>query len=93
MCRRAAAYPKTRGGRRSVRLLTNVVELLKFLKPLHASENEYAFRDLAGKPFDAAQWRKRHWNKASRLKESRPTFPLYNSKSSLIAIPNRRRFL
>lgn len=49
-----------------------VVELLAFLKPLHASEDDYVFRDALGKPFDAAQWRKRHWNQALRVKEIRP---------------------
>ena len=30
------------------------------------------FRDAVTKPFDAAQWRKRHWNQALRVKEIRP---------------------
>jgi len=62
----AEAAPKTRGSHRTVRLLPTVVELLSFIKPLHANENDYVFHDTMEKPLDAAQWRKRHWNKAPK---------------------------
>ena len=68
-----------------VRLLPTVIELLAFLKPLHASENDYVLQDAMGKPLDAAQWRKRHWNKALRAKEIRPR-KFYATRHTYISV-------
>ncbi len=65
------AAPKTKGSRRTVRLLPTVVELLAFIKPLHVTEDDYVISQ-GGKPLDASAWRKRHWNKALRAREIRP---------------------
>jgi integrase len=81
----AEAAPKTRGSRRTVRLLPTVVELLGFAKPLHASETDYVFRDAEGKPLDAAQWRKRHWNRALRAKQIRPR-KFYATRHTYISV-------
>jgi integrase len=80
----AEAAPKTRGSRRTVRLLPTVIDLLKFIKPLNVGDYDYVFQD-AGKPLDAAQWRKRHWNKALRAKEIRPR-KFYASRHTHISV-------
>ena len=81
----AEAAPKTKGSRRTIRLLPTVVELLGFLKPLQITENDYVFRDAAGKPLDAAEWRKQHWNKALRAKEIRPR-KFYATRHTYISV-------
>jgi len=58
--------PKTRASRRTVRLLPNVVELLKGNKHLRVTESDYVFTNTEGGPIDADQWRKDYWYKALR---------------------------
>jgi integrase len=81
----AEAAPKTKGSRRTTRLLPTVVELLAFIKPLHATETDYVITDENRKPLDASEWRKRHWNKALRAKEIRPR-KFYTTRHTYISV-------
>jgi integrase len=81
----AEAAPKTRGSRRTIRLLPTVVELLGFMKPLYVTESDYVFRGATGKPLDAAEWSRRHWHKALRAKEIRPR-KFYATRHTYISV-------
>ena len=77
--------PKTKGSRRTVRLLPTVVKLLAFIKPLHVTEDDYVITGQGGKPLDASAWRKRHWNRALRAQEIRPR-KFYATRHTYISV-------
>jgi integrase len=81
----AESAPKTRGSQRTISLLPTIVEILRFLKPLNITETDYVFCDTSGRPIDAAEWRKRHWNKALRAKDIRPR-KFYATRHTYISV-------
>jgi len=77
--------PKTSGSQRTIRLLSNVVEVLNAVKPLHAKESDYIFLNYEGRPIDAGEWAKYYWNRAMRAKKIRPR-KFYATRHTYISV-------
>lgn len=60
--------PKTTGSGRTVKLLPNVVDVLKNAKELRFIESDYFFKNRKRQPIDTDQWRKDYWYTALRAK-------------------------
>jgi len=76
---------KTGGSERDASLLPMVVELLKATKPLHATENDYVFKNQEGSPINEDKWRKKHWYRALRALGIKPR-KFYATKHTYISV-------
>lgn len=57
------AATKTEGSTREIKLLPNVLDVLRAMpKPLHADEDTYFFRNPEGGPITTTEWPKKSWN-------------------------------
>ncbi len=73
------------GSERDVSLLTMVVQLLTAIKPLHATENDYVFKNHEGSPINEDKWRKKHWYRALRAMGIKPR-KFYATKHTYISV-------
>jgi integrase len=76
--------PKTTASNRTVKLLPNVVDVLKTLQPLHVDVDIYVFTDKEGNPVDQDQFRK-GFASALRVLKIRPR-PFYNCRHTFISV-------
>jgi len=76
---------KTSGSERDVSLLPPVVDVLKATKPLHATENDYVFKNQEGSPINEDKWRKKHWYRAMRALGIKPR-KFYATKHTYISV-------
>ena len=79
------AATKTQASRRTLLLLSNVVEMLRDIKPLHAAVDTPVFLNSIGKPIDAGYWRGSHWHAALRSCNIRPR-KFYNTRHTFISL-------
>jgi integrase len=75
---------KTRGSRRTITLLPNVVELLKSILPLRVEPNSYVFTDGQGNPIDQSEFA-RGFQGVLRVLKIRPR-PFYNTRHTFISV-------
>ena len=76
--------PKTLGSARTVKLLPNVIELLKTILPLHVEPSSYVFTDEQGKPIDQNEFG-RKFGDVLRVLELQQR-PFYNTRHTYISI-------
>jgi len=76
---------KTLGSDRVLRLLPSVVNMLKPLKPLKATEKSFVFLNQEGRPVNFRTWRKGVWYRILRGLEIRPRKP-YCTRHTFISI-------
>ena len=76
--------PKTAASARTVKLLPNVVELLKSILPLHVEAKDYVFTDDLGRPIEQNEFGRR-FQGVLRVLEVRPR-PFYNTRHTYISI-------
>jgi len=76
---------KTGDSERDVSLLPMVVESLTAIKPLHATESDYVFKNQEGKPINEDKWRTKHWYRALRALGTRPR-KFYATKHTYISV-------
>ncbi len=76
---------KTGGSESDVVLLPVVVDLLKATKPLHATENDYVFKNQEGSPINEDKWRKKHWYRALKALGIKPR-KFYATKHTYISV-------
>jgi integrase len=76
--------PKTKGSARTVKLLPNVIELLKTILPLHVEPNSYVFTNDQGKPINQNEFG-RKFGDVLRVLEIRPR-PFYNTRHTYISV-------
>jgi len=78
------AATKTSHSTRTLTKIPNVIDMLRELKPLHASYDEYVFTNTEGRPMDQNEFRKRYWTRALRATGIRPR-PFYNTRHTYIS--------
>jgi integrase len=76
--------PKTKGSARTVKLLPNVIGLLKTILPLHVEPNSYVFTNDQGKPINQNEFG-RKFGDVLRVLEIRPR-PFYNTRHTYISV-------
>jgi len=76
---------KTAGSDREIRLLPSVVDVLKPVKPLKATEKSFVFLNQEGRPVNFRTWRKGVWYRILRGLEIRPRKP-YCTRHTFISI-------
>jgi len=76
---------KTVGSDRTIRLLPSVVDLLKQIKPLNATDRGYVFLNKEGQPVNFRTWRKGVWYRILRGLEIRPRKP-YCTRHTFISV-------
>ena len=76
--------PKTRASRRTVKLLPNVVELLKITETLHHTPDDYVYTDDKGMPIDQSEFA-RNFQGVLRVLGIRPR-PFYNTRHTYISV-------
>jgi hypothetical protein len=64
--------PKTKRSRRTIRLLADVVSVLRAHQPLHAAEDVFVFTTQVGTPLDEEAFVAKHWRRAIRATGIRP---------------------
>jgi integrase len=80
------AAPKTEKSARVIKLLPNVLEVLRAIpQPLHADENTYFFRNPEGRPITTHWWPKKSWNPAVRALGIRPR-KFYATRHTFISV-------
>ena len=79
------ARPKTADGDRAIKLFESVGEVLKRLKPLHTTENDYVFLNQEGNPLSFHTWRAGIWYRILRGVEIRPRRP-YCTRPTFISV-------
>jgi len=65
--------------------LPTVVDILREIKPLHATEGDYVFTNYEGGPIDAGEWARYYWERGLRAKEIRPR-KFYATKHTYISV-------
>jgi integrase len=78
------AAPKTRASRRTVKLLPNVVDLLKTIAPLHQTPDDYVHTDEQGRPIDQSEFGRR-FQAVLGVLGIRPR-PFYNTRHTYISV-------
>jgi integrase len=63
---------KTVASERVIALGIPVIEALKAIKPLHATETDLVFKNREGRPINEDKWRKKYWYRALRPCNIRP---------------------
>src|SRR6266478_2901707 len=76
--------PKTTASARTVKLLPNVIELLKTILPLHVEAKDHVFTDDVGQPLDQNEFG-RKFQDVLRVLEIRPR-PFYNTRHTYISV-------
>jgi integrase len=76
---------KTVGSDRTIRLLPSVIEVLKRIKPLQATEQSYVFLNQKGQPLNFHTWRGGVWYRILRGLEIRPRKP-YCTRHTFISV-------
>jgi integrase len=76
---------KTKGSRRTVKLLPNVVAVLSRAKELRVSEDDYFFKNRKRRPINADNWREDYWYQALRAKDIRER-NFYNTRHTFISL-------
>jgi integrase len=76
--------PKTTASKRTVKLLPNVIDLLKTILPLHVEAKDYVFTDDLGQPLDQNEFG-RKFQDVLRVLEIRPR-PFYNTRHTYISV-------
>lgn len=80
------ATPKTAKSNRTIRLLADVRDVLRDVKPLHVDADDYVFTNAKnGGPIDQREWPKDHWRAALRGREVRPR-KFYATRHTFISI-------
>jgi len=80
------AAPKTEGSVREIKLLPNVLEVLRAMPPLlHADEQTYFFRNPDGGPITTAWWPKKSWYPVLRALGIRPR-KFYATRHTFISV-------
>jgi integrase len=80
----AEEAPKTRASRCTLKLLPNVIELLKATETLRQSPDDYVYTDELGKPIDQAEFG-RGFQGVLRILKIRPR-PFYNTRHTFISV-------
>jgi integrase len=76
--------PKTAASARTVKLLPNVVEVLRTILPLHVEAKDYVFTDDLGRPLDQNEFG-RKFQDVFRVLGIRPR-PFYNTRHTYISV-------
>jgi integrase len=76
--------PKTAGSEREIKLLPEIVEVLKTIKPLRVTEATHVFLNQEGRPVDFHTWRAKIWYHALRAKGMRERKP-YSTRHTFIS--------
>ena len=78
--------PKTAGSVREIKLLPNVLDVLRAMPALlHADEQTYLFRNPVGGPITTAWWPKKSWYPVLRTLEIRPR-KFYATRHTFISV-------
>jgi integrase len=65
--------PKTKRSHRTIRLLPDVVAVLRAMPaPLHATDETFLFTTPTGRPIDEERFVEKHWHRAIRATRIRP---------------------
>jgi integrase len=76
---------KTTGSSRTIKLLSEVVEALTIIYPLHAQPSDYIFVNQVGKPLDHEQFGERHFQRALRALQIRHR-NFYSTRHTFISV-------
>ncbi|MBI1814070.1 MAG: site-specific integrase [Deltaproteobacteria bacterium] len=80
------AATKTQHSERTIRLLPEVRDALRVLRPLHATEDSYVFVNAKnGGPIEQREWPKDHWRRALTATKVRPR-KFYATKHTFISV-------
>ena len=63
---------KTVASEREIRIGGRMIALLRAHRPLNATESDYVFQNIQGKPIKQDKWRKKYWYRALRACEIPP---------------------
>ena len=63
---------KTRASERTIQILPTVREVLRAIKPLHATAEDHVFLNARGGPIDQREWPRDRWHAVLRACEIRP---------------------
>jgi len=63
---------KTAASEREIAILPAVIDVLRAMKPLHVTEDDFAFKNLEGQPINEDKWRAKYWYRALRACGVRP---------------------
>ena len=63
---------KTAASEREISVVPGVVDVLRGMKPLHVTEQDFVFKNLEERPINEDKWRAKYWYRALRGCEVRP---------------------